>query len=182
MNNRIAEIQQRCEKRNTTNPIIFKNNLATVDVVRALMEEITSCNEDVTYLLAWLAERDKELKRLQKEVAALAIESIEREKTLAKLEAEVMQPWEAQRWIPVDERLPEQSGAYWVNLHQEDEDSEEVADFCVMAWYWPNKLLFAPQEVGWILLNEWHEFSDKMRQHITHWMQLPAAPEEGAGK
>lgn len=41
-------------------------------------------------LQAQIAERDKELKRLQKEVASLAIESIEREKTLAKLEAEVM--------------------------------------------------------------------------------------------
>ena len=48
-------------------------------------------------LQAQLAERDKELKRLQKEVASLAIESIEREKTLAKLEAEVMQLWDAQR-------------------------------------------------------------------------------------
>ena len=83
-------------------------------------------------------------------------------------------------WISVKDRLPEQSGAYWVNLHQEDEDSEEVADFCVMAWYWPNKLLFAPQEVGWILLNEWHEFSDKMRQYITHWMPLPEPPKESA--
>jgi Tfp pilus assembly protein PilO len=69
--NRIAEIQQQCEKRNTTNPIIFKNNLAKVDVVRALMEEIASCNEDVTYLLAQLAERDKEIERLRKEVASL---------------------------------------------------------------------------------------------------------------
>ena len=45
-----------------------------------------------------------ENEQLQKEVASLAIESIEREKTLAKLEAEVMQLWEAQRWIPVEER------------------------------------------------------------------------------
>jgi hypothetical protein len=66
--NRIAEIQQQCEKRNTTNPIIFKNNLAKVDVVRALMEEIASCNEDVTYLLAQLAERDKEIERLDAEL------------------------------------------------------------------------------------------------------------------
>lgn len=69
--NRIAEIQQQCEKRNTTKPIIFKNNLATVDVVRALMEEITSCNEDVTYLLAQLAERDKEIEQLREAIASV---------------------------------------------------------------------------------------------------------------
>jgi hypothetical protein len=51
---------------------------------------IANAREDIPFLLGQLAERDKELKDLQKEVASLAIESIEREKTLARLEAEVM--------------------------------------------------------------------------------------------
>jgi hypothetical protein len=54
------------------------------------MRFIARAREDIPYLLDLLAERDAELKRLQKEVASLAIESIEREKTLARLEAEVM--------------------------------------------------------------------------------------------
>lgn len=51
---------------------------------------IAQSREDVPYLLSQLAERDKELKRLQKEVASLAIESVKRDVELARLEAEVM--------------------------------------------------------------------------------------------
>ena len=72
MTDRIAEIAERYK--DDRNAIMFAPCIS----------------EDMLFLLSQLAERDKELKRLQKEVASLAIESIEREKTLAKLEAEVM--------------------------------------------------------------------------------------------
>ena len=55
-----------------------------------LGDNLNGAADLIESLQAQLAERDKELKRPQKEVAALAIESIEREKTLARLEAEVM--------------------------------------------------------------------------------------------
>lgn len=99
------------------------------------------------------------------------------EVTNERLICENEQLRDAQRWIPVSERLPEASGAYWVNLHQEDEDGND-ADFCIEAWYQVNHLLFAPKEVGWQLLNEWYEFSGQMRQYISHWRPLPAPPKE----
>lgn len=96
--------------------------------------------------------------------------------TIAQQGAELDRLREEERWIPVGEGLPKASGVYWVNLHQEDEDGND-ADFCIEAWYQVNHLLFAPKEVGWKLLNEWYEFSEQMRQYISHWQQLPQPPE-----
>jgi hypothetical protein len=127
MNNRIAEIQQQCEKRNTTNPIIFKNNLATVDVVRALMEEIASCNEDVAYLLAQLAERVNEIERLQ----------------------------ESQRWIPVNERLPEHEAYILIFSPGNKKETPEIKAS--------------------------RGFMVRLKNtDVTHWMPLPEPPEKGA--
>ena len=97
---RIDEIRERCE---AATPGPWDDKLTAVykdeTAIRICGEFynfdadaffVAQARQDIPYLLEQLAERDKELKRLQKEVAALAIESIEREKTLAKLEAEVM--------------------------------------------------------------------------------------------
>ena len=97
-----------------------------------------------------LAERDREIERLRKEVASLAIESIEREKTLAKLEAEVMQLWEAQRWTRVSERVPDK------------DDTVEA--------YNP---VFGAFDAYY--LDGWFTRGHKIR--VTHW-RVPAAPEE----
>ena len=75
-------------------------------------------------------------------------------------------------WVSVDEP-PKESGHYWVNIHQEDEEKGEECDFVLDAWYQPNDLLFAPKEVGWTLMNEWHDLTGQMRQYITHWMPVP---------
>lgn len=59
-----------------------------------------------------LEESESERLNLANEVARLARESIEREKMLARLEAEVaaaIEAQNAQRWIPVTERLPEKN-------------------------------------------------------------------------
>lgn len=76
------------------------------------------------------------------------------------------------KWVSVDEP-PKESGHYWVNIHQKDEGKGEECDFVLDAWYKPNDLLFAPKEVGWTLMNEWHDLTGQMRQYITHWMPVP---------
>lgn len=77
-----------------------------------------------------------------------------------------------QEWVSVDEP-PKESGHYWVNIHQKDEEKGEECDMVLDAWYQPNNILFAPKEVGWTLMNEWHDLTGQMRQYITHWMPVP---------
>lgn len=79
---------------------------------------------------------------------------------------------DSDKWVSVDDP-PKESGHYWVNIHQKDEEKGEECDFVLDAWYQPNDLLFAPKEVGWTLMNEWHDLTGQMRQYITHWMQVP---------
>ena len=107
-----------------------------------------------------LGEAERENERLRKEVTALAIESIERGKTLARLEAEVMQLLEAQRWIPVTERLPETTTVLGCNKYGVVEP-----------------VLYMSNAKRWVVMP-----NARVRIDVTHWMPLPAAPEEGAGK
>lgn len=79
-------------------------------------------------------------------------------------------------WISVKDRLPTESGVYLTNVHQESDI--ESSDCVLMAWYQVEKPLFAPDSVGWSLLNEFYQFSDQMRDDITHWMPLPEPPKE----
>lgn len=79
-------------------------------------------------------------------------------------------------WISVKDRLPEESGTYLVNVHQETED--DVGDCVLLAWYQRNDLLFVPNSVGWLLLNEFYDLSNTLRDDITHWMPLPEPPKE----
>ena len=53
-----------------------------------------------------LEKAEEQNKQLTREVCKLACESVEREKNLARLEAEVMAACDSARWIPVTERLP----------------------------------------------------------------------------
>lgn len=81
-------------------------------------------------------------------------------------------------WISVKDRLPEESDVYLVNIHQEDNERGESADFVITAWYQKIPLLFLPEEIGWILLNEWYDHSSVMKNYISHWMPLPEPPKE----
>jgi hypothetical protein len=97
----------------------------------------------------------KEIERLRKELAALASESVKRDIALAKLEAEVMAAIEAQnaqRWIPVTERLPERNDKI---------------------------LAYTPQKPGYAELIEVSRgFMAQLghRTSITHWQPLPQPP------
>ena len=82
-------------------------------------------------------------------------------------------------WISVKDRLPDKVGTYLVNVHEEysKDDIGESGDLVLLAWYQPNDLIYVPKSVGWSLLYEFYEFSDQMRDEITHWMPLPNPPE-----
>lgn len=83
-----------------------------------------------------------------------------------------------QKWKPLNEP-PKETGHYLVNIHQEDDERGEAADFVLDAWYQKNGLLFVPDTAGWMLMNEWHGLTEQMRPFITHWMPLPEPPKEG---
>ena len=76
---------------------------------------------------------------------------------------------EAQRWASVSERLPED--AFGCLLIVEDDD------------YWgePRKVLL-PYFAGYDG-EQWNDGDGcRVRFEVTHWMELPTPPEEGAGK
>lgn len=81
-------------------------------------------------------------------------------------------------WISVKDKLPDETGTYLVNVHEAHENGDigESADLVLEAWYEVNGLMFIPKSVGWHMLNEFYEFSDQMRDEITHWMPFPAPP------
>ncbi|NLO32700.1 MAG: hypothetical protein GX117_04995 [Candidatus Hydrogenedentes bacterium] len=64
------------------------------DLIESLQAELDKLNDfeqgQCAKLLAQLTERDEGIKRLQRELTSLAIESLDRVRELAKLEAEVI--------------------------------------------------------------------------------------------
>ena len=79
-------------------------------------------------------------------------------------------------WISVKDRLPTDSGTYLVNVHQESDD--ETRDAVLLAWFNTERPLFAPDDIGWALLNEFYHLTEQLREYITHWMPLPEPPGE----
>lgn len=104
-----------------------------------------------------------QLAALQREVAALAIESIEREKALAKLEAEVMQLWEAQRWTDTEYDTPDIGQAVLLYMPDKETDNIRAGEYMGEGDYRIGNKLYRGME-------------------IDAWLPIPAAPEEGAGK
>ena len=80
-----------------------------------------------------------------------------------------------QEWKPISEP-PKETGHYLVNIHQEDDETGEDADFVLDAWYEVNGLLFVPKTAGWTLLNEWYDLTPQMLPFVTHWMERPQPP------
>ena len=80
------------------------------------------------------------------------------------------------QWISVNERMPDIEGSYLVSLHQEDDELGESVDCVLFAWYRPVKLLPCEKNIGWSLLNEFYDLTEKLRGYITHWQPLPEPP------
>lgn len=83
-----------------------------------------------------------------------------------------------QKWLPVSQP-PKNMGTYLVNIRQENDIDGEIINLTLEAWYKTNDLLFHnPKEIGWNLLHEWYELSDRLRPYITHWTYWPSMPME----
>ena len=134
------------------------------------------------------ADRIEELQKMlddERELSAFVaserdIEYDLRHKNCKLFEAKLAMLKREQGWISVKDKLPEESGHYWVNLHQFTDNDE--TDFVIDAWYTPNSLLHAKIYAGWELLNEWYDLSmsNDLRQEITHWKPyiVPEPPNE----
>jgi len=101
-----------------------------------------------------------------------------RHRNCERLEAKIDELKREPGWISVKNKLPEESGHYWVNLHQSTDDDE--TDFVIDAWYTPNSLFYTKIYVGWEFLNEWYDLTNDLRQDITHWKPyiVPEPPKE----
>jgi len=81
-----------------------------------------------------------------------------------------------QEWISVKDKLPDQAGNYLVNVHEWSERDERWYNMVLDAWYNPTPPIFGNGDIGWCLMNEFYQFSDNMRDKITHWTNWPHPP------
>ena len=136
---KLDDIRQRCEE--AYNWAINQNYPS---VAAQYAKTLAQAVDELSAEVEQGQERDK---RLMREVCKLACESVEREKKLAKLEAEVEHAIAATRWIPVSERYPEEAGSY---LCWFVDEFYGVYDWCGQHGLW---------------------------DAVTHWMLLPSEPE-----
>lgn len=144
--------------------------------------------DDFPELCDALEKAQEQNKQLMHEVCKLTCESVEREKALAKLEAEVMAACNSVRWIPVTERLPEPETNVLICQHYHED--APYAKITIGHLHQDRDLRHKPYW-NWIAhgadmvhpkIEAYHraEFICPGKEFITHWMPLPAAPEEGA--
>ena len=113
-------------------------------------------------------DKEKQLREMYKELATLAKDSIERDKQLAKLEAEVKAMRDAMpRWISVDDRLPQ------ADRKPESGMSHDMIVLCEHGFV----------NIGWCQIDSGRWYSDVVRggrlEGVTHWMPLPEPPTGG---
>lgn len=71
-----------------------------------------------------------------------------------------------QEWISVDERLPEEGGAYLIVVKEKYESEKE----------WRYHVDVASFTFDWDCI--FHDWDEGQGIHITHWMPLPPPPKE----
>lgn len=79
------------------------------------------------------------------------------------------------RWISVDDVLPTETGHYLVAVCEPIGEDGETTSFVLNAWYNAETFPYS-DDLGWTLLNEFYEFTTRIRERITHWMPLPKPP------
>ena len=104
-----------------------------------------------------LENANEQNKQLMHELCKLACESVERDIELAKLEAEVMAACDSVRWIPVTERLPEIRCVEVLAIDKKGVLMASVDRSADGVWFGTNRAISGD---------------------VTHWMPLPAPPED----
>ena len=116
-----------------------------------------------------LEKAQEQNKQLLYEVCKLACESVEREKNLARLEAEVMAACNSVRWAPVTERLPTERGYYLAVVKRIAPDDLGGNNTRVKIMRWMGEDWRYPLHIPkWI--------NEAITETVTHWMPLPELP------
>lgn len=135
-----------------------------------------------------IEEQSEENDALWKEAGALARESFNRVRELAKLGAEVKLLQECYQWIPVTERLPESGTHVLLCCEVRPIGRKYVCDGYYAA---PKTLIggcggeyateYDDEKDEDFLLEGWYEVisSVAIGDFVTHWWPLPVPPEEG---
>ena len=135
-------------------------------------------------LQAQLAERDEKIER-HKDWCKNKNETIIRLSNEAhKANVENKRLRDAQRWIPVDERLPEDGSNKVLVYIPQDNDKQHgcfLADLKPVRADETGRGNFFGIPTPGSIWTVWG-FSYFEEPHVTHWMPLPAAPEEGGSK
>jgi hypothetical protein len=92
------------------------------------------------------------------------------DKECVRLRTELAALREADRWIPCEEKMPEQSGRYLAYIHRE---ATEVlggnSDFMRIKIFMGGEWAYGTHSPAWI--------NGELKDTVTHWRPLPAAPE-----
>ena len=120
--------------------------------------DVNKVGMDAADLLERLIAENADLRK-EIEWKDMVIARAQREQAKAEAERDALR--EKQRWIPVTERFPER-------------------DVQVLGWYKDNPFSqYRPEVVSWNG-NGWvFVYAHRYVTNVTHWMPLPAAPEEG---
>lgn len=93
---------------------------------------------------------------------------------LATLQSENAALREAQRWIPVGERLPAESGRYLVRINRMAiEELGGNCKFIKIKMFMNNEWAYGIHSPAWI--------NGDLKDLVTHWQPLPAAPDRKEG-
>ena len=168
---RLQEITERCEaykedKSEATDESVWltKDLLLMNDFLPSFADLAANSPRDISFLLSLLAERDKEIKRLHDKFTSIEkcdvhqITDCDFCKNLMDAHVEIERLREAQRWIPITERLPEDAALVLIY---------PVYGEVYSAKYWQD-------------LNHFRLWDYSVEPgDITHWMPLPQRPTEG---
>jgi len=109
--------------------------------------------------IAFFLERNDELCVEDRELLAAFNTIDEKQDEIERLQSELKELKEKQRWIPVTERLPEEGKEVWAAL------KDGTAMHNNKTWY---RMLRYSSSFGWSLYTS----------EVTHWMALPELPKE----
>ena len=136
------------------------------EIKASVFEGHTIRRVDVKYLLEQLDKRDVDNERLRETNKALESDNYNAELNNSRLLSEIERLKEAQRWIPVSERLPKNNTPVLVTYIGYNDNKLYSNDTAMWS------IEFNDYCGGW----RWVLDDSEIIVKITHWMPLPAPP------